>query len=208
MNEIHFSFKLPPLVFRVGEKREEKMRERTDVLPLTSFSQILRFKDRNHYEQNKHLLDDLFEKRVDPEALGVEYDESSGNLGLNAGIDTLWLLAIGNPNAQAYGTWSRIWVGDGTTPEDRTQTSLQGENTASAPMDEGYPMPEPPRGMIFQATFGEDEANFSWNEWGVDNGPDQQPGSGLGGKLLNRKVEYRGTKNGGVWVFRVRVRIG
>jgi hypothetical protein len=189
----------------VSKSQEGKKMNDQETIRITSTAKLLRFKTREEYEKNKDKLADIFAGKIDPKEVGCEYEECHGNIGLNAGLDTLVLLLIGNPNCQAYGSYSRIWVGDGDTPAQRTQTSLQGENQAYAPMDEGFPRPISPGSVEFQATFDEETANFPWREWGVDNGPDQVEGSGFGGKLLNRKVHYWGTKQGGVWVFQVRI---
>ncbi|MDD3492973.1 MAG: hypothetical protein PHZ19_05715 [Candidatus Thermoplasmatota archaeon] len=182
--------------------------KKQDVIKLTSTSRIARFESREHYERYKKLLPSIFMGVADPRSIGCEYDESHGNLALTAGLDVLCLLLIGNVNCQPYGATSRILVGDGTTPAAQEQTALQGENQAAAVMTPGYPMVDQPRAVLFQASFSEDEANFAWEEWGIDNGVDAEIGSGFGEKLLNRKVEYRGTKNGGVWVIQTRVQLG
>jgi len=47
------------------------------------------------------------------------------------------------------------------------------DQRAEAPLDEGFPVEseETPGVLIFQATFGEDEANFDWYRRGIVLGP-------------------------------------
>lgn len=183
------------------------MEQPREAIVISSVSKIARFESEEHYRRYRNLLPKIFGGRINPKRIGCEYDESRGNLGLTQGLDTLCLLLIGNANCQSYAT-ARIGVGDGTAPATHSQTGLQGEHQAYTGMDSGYPAADPPRGVLFQGRFGEDAANFSWQEWVVDNGDDVIPGSGFGNKHLNRKVEYRGTKNGGVWVVQVRISFG
>jgi len=63
-------------------------------------------------------------------------------------------------------------------------------------MDASYPTTEA-NILTFKSTYGPSEANFAWNEWGVFN-------AASGGTMLNRVVEYNGTKlSGQTWVFQV-----
>lgn len=98
---------------------------------------------------------------------------------------------------------AHIGVGDGDNEFDETQTDLQGENTFREGMDEDFPVREDNE-LTFRATFGEEDANFVWNEWGVFNADD-------GGVMLNRLVEFNGEKQPGqTWIFQVtlEIRIG
>lgn len=91
-----------------------------------------------------------------------------------------------------------IGVGDGTAPFDPAQTDLQGTNKVRKPMDTGYPVRQGNQ-VTFRATFGENDANFTWNEFGIFN-------AASGGVMLGREVENKGTKAAGtVWVFTVTV---
>lgn len=98
-------------------------------------------------------------------------------------------------NANAH-----LGVGDGTTAFSPTQTDLQGTNKIRKPMDPGYPVRTGTK-LTFRATFGSNEANFAWNEWGVFN-------AASGGVMLNRLVSSMGTKaSGATWVFEVEINI-
>jgi hypothetical protein len=67
-------------------------------------------------------------------------------------------------------------------------------------MDSGYPQVSG-NTVTYRATFGTGDANFAWNEWGLFNGA-------TGGVMLNRVVEYNGTKlSGQTWVLEVVVTI-
>jgi len=122
--------------------------------------------------------------------------EGEGNILLNGGIDVMWSLICGDGTATAYdASHARIGVGNGSDAEDATQTSLQGTSTAFSTMDNGYPVYGSNQKAVFQASFDEDEANFTWNEWCVDNGT----------TLMNRKVENLGTKTTGTWTLQVEI---
>jgi len=91
-----------------------------------------------------------------------------------------------------------IGVGDSTTAFDPTQTDLLGTNKLRKGMDGGYPV-RSTNAMTFQATFSTSEGNFAWNEWGVFN-------ASASGTILNRKVEYLGTKTSSqTWQIQVTV---
>jgi len=136
-------------------------------------------------------LVELFRDRL------VEVREVHGNVFLNEGINYLWRLAKGESGLTPFGSNSCIGVGDGTTAADPAQTGLLGANKYYKAMDSGYPTVSG-NSIIFQATFGGDEANFSWNEWTVANG------CGDDYVNLNRKAEPLGTKvSGATWVLQV-----
>ena len=88
--------------------------------------------------------------------------------------------AFNNANA-------RIGVGDSSIAFAAGQTDLQAPaNKLRKAMDATYPQ-RAANVLTFRATFGTAEANFAWNEWGVFN-------AAAAGQMLNRKVEYLGTK--------------
>jgi len=89
----------------------------------------------------------------------------------------------------------------GRQRRDPSQTGLQGTNKYYKIVDSGYPQISGTQ-IIFRATFGPNEANFSWNEWTVANG------SSDAAVNLNRKVENLGTKSSGsTWVLQVTLSI-
>jgi len=95
---------------------------------------------------------------------------------------------------------ARIGVGDGDTTFIATQTDLTGANKFRKGMDTGYPIRDS-NTITYRATFGSDEANFTWKEWGVFN-------AATGGVMLNRLVDNNGTKlSGQTWAFTVTITI-
>lgn len=135
--------------------------------------------------------DSLIEKRV------VE-----GNLFLNEGINLIWTAVCGGTYTPFNSANAYIGVGDGTAPASPTQTGLQGANKYYKGMDSGYPIYGTGQKAVFRATFGGDEANFTWNEWTVANGPSDAAVN------LNRKVENLGTKSpGSTWILQVELSI-
>lgn len=163
-------------------------------------SRVFKFPNRAAYEKNKDLPLKVGLGELPPEALPpeVECHEDRGNMLLNTGAANLWLCAIGHSNAKPWSSSTALLgVGDSDAAENANQTDLQGTNKAYAPMDQGFPYPAPPTGMIFQATFDEDSAMFAWKEWVI-----KENTSGI---CLNRRVSYRGTKGeDSIWVLQVR----
>jgi len=101
-----------------------------------------------------------------------------------------------------------LGVGDDNTAFATSQTQLQAETGATSAirkgMDTGYPNQDPESAgdnnkLRYQATFGQSEGNFQWNEWGLFN--NVTAGAGV---MHNREVEYIGEKtNKTTWVFQV-----
>jgi hypothetical protein len=118
----------------------------------------------------------------------------------NAGRDLIAAAIVGATytpynNANAY-----IGVGDGTTAFAKTQTDLQGANKLRRPMMAGYPQLS---GNIitWRASFGPNDANFAWNEFGVFN-------ASTGGTMLLRLVQSKGTKQSGdTWEAELRATV-
>lgn len=125
-----------------------------------------------------------------------------GNVFLNEGITFIWQAVTGTTGLTYFdASHSYIGVGDGTTPEDPTQTGLQGTNKTYKLVDSGYPQVS---GNIvkFRATFGPDEGNHAWNEWTISNGNSDSAVN------LNRKVQNMGTKaSGATWTIEVQLQI-
>ena len=94
---------------------------------------------------------------------------------------------------------AHLGVGNSSTAFATSQTDLVGTNVRKG-MDGGYPQ-RTNNNLTFSATFGDNEANFTWNEWGIFN-------ASSGGTMLNRKVNTSlGTKSGGIWNFEVTLEI-
>lgn len=93
---------------------------------------------------------------------------------------------------------AHLGVGNGTDAFAASQTNLIGSSTLRKAMDAGYPVVAPPT-LTFKSTFGTEEANFDWREWGIFN-------AATGGVMLNRVVESNGTKQSNqTWVLEVEV---
>lgn len=93
-------------------------------------------------------------------------------------------------NANSY-----IGVGTSTADFAVAQTDLQATSTGKlrVAMEATYPSLST-NAISFQASYGDTEANFAWNEWAVFN-------NSTGGTMINRKVESLGTKSSGTWVL-------
>ena len=138
--------------------------------------------------------------RMFPDRL-EEVKEVKGNVFLSEGIQFIWKAVTGQSGLTYFGSNSCIGVGDGTTAADPSQTGLQGTNKLYKQVDSGYPQLSG-NSVIFQATFGANDANFTWNEWTVANG------CGDNYVNLNRKQETLGTKaSGATWILQVQLTI-
>lgn len=122
---------------------------------------------------------------------------ASGNLLLNTGRDLLYQLMTGTGGTPFNATNSKVWVGNGTTPPDASQTGLVGSSTFSKSMEAGFPTVVNGE-LRFKARMAEPEANFAWKEFGVSNGS----------VMLNRKTQDIGTKTSDdEWVFTVAIKL-
>lgn len=140
-----------------------------------------------HWTIEKWAREDDFLKGEQPDEV-VEID---GNLLLTAGVTLLWDLtcAIGTNTAFSNAN-ARIGVGDSTTAAVASQTGLQAAtNKTYKAMNATYPSVSTNQ-VSFQSTFGSADANYSWQEFVVDNGTTS----------LNRLVSNQGTKaSGSTW---------
>lgn len=129
-----------------------------------------------------------------------EVIEREGNCLLNSGIDEIWDLVTGAVSGADHifdNTHAQIGVGDSNTAAQATQTDLQAaSNKTYKGMESGYPTSSSQK-VTFKASFGDAEANYTWNEWVV-----KQLTSA---KCLNRKVENLGTKTSGTWTLEVNI---
>jgi hypothetical protein len=126
-----------------------------------------------------------------------EVIEGEGNCLLNTGIDEMWDLITGDSSAHFDNASAQLGVGDDDTAADATQTDLQAAtNKTYKGMESGYPTSTSQK-ATFKASFGDSEANYTWNEWVVKHG--------TSGKCLNRKVDALGTKTSGTWTLEVSI---
>lgn len=147
----------------------------------------------------------------------------SHNSFVAAGLDLMWRILLGQERNDQGGLSDhlgkgRLIVGNGNAPVQEADERLVGEETAWAELDDGYPRRD---GMVtvnepdddndtepdndeddqpyrayrvtFQATFGEEVANFDWLERGITS---------VQGVLIDRSVEDHGRKAAGsVWTL-------
>lgn len=118
----------------------------------------------------------------------------------NKGREFIASKIIGASGAAFDATNARIGVGNSTTAFSVAQTDLQGASKFRAPMYTGFPTVAGNK-ITFKSLFEPNQANFAWNEWGLFN-------AASGGVMLNRVVEYNGTKLAGqTWIFEVEITI-
>lgn len=141
----------------------------------------------------------------------TDFAETFENLFLTAGVTMLWNQAEGaapasntgaSPavtNAYLNNAQARIGVGDSSTAASAGQTGLQAAtNKSYVGMDATYPTIST-NSTTFRATFGTSVANYSWNEFVIDNGNGSNSTSTTlsGGTTLDRVVSAQGSKASG-----------
>lgn len=134
---------------------------------------------------------------------GLEPDEvcvETQNIILDAGANEMLKLITGTGGTAFSAANSYLYVGTDNSPENAAQTGIlaTGNNRAFAAVDAGYPAVTG-RQMVYQATFGTNDANFAWNEASIVNG------TGVNAVSMNRKVSSFGTKTQGSWSLRITV---
>lgn len=145
---------------------------------------ILKYKNREEYENNTP----------------YEVATIKENLLLDNGVTTLWKLFANIDSQIPFSSANAVMkVGDNTTAESASQTDILATvNKASKKVEAGFPTVTG-RTITYQTTFEENEANFAWQEFAIANG------TGGNNVSINRKVEYKGTKNGGIWTLRATI---
>ncbi len=142
-------------------------------------------------------------------ALGLEPYEvctDTENIVLDAGANEILKLISGTGGTPYDSANAYIYVGTDSSIENAAQTGLLAANDTShkfaAKMDVGYPVVTG-RQVEYQATFGEGEAIFSWNEAAIVNGPM----SSANAISLNRKQINMGTKTIGEWAINITISV-
>lgn len=135
-----------------------------------------------------------------------DHVEHPDNMLTTAGLTLIMNRLVGTGSTMAVdNTHTRIGVGNGTSPELVGQTNLTGATTYFMTMDATYPTVN--AGVLTaRSTFGANDANFVWAEWGIDvnTAAAAAPGATVANVLLNRKVAALGTKaSGAVWQLTV-----
>jgi len=144
-----------------------------------------------------------------------DFEDTFENLFTTTGVNTLFTIAlsgVGTANtsgsaalatAEFNSTQSRIGVADGTTAATASDSDIQstGSNkewlvVSSAPVVSTNT-------MTFTTTFGTGDANYAWNNFGIDNcgGSNATSTTRSGGTMLDHVVSAQGTKaSGQSWV--------
>lgn len=141
----------------------------------------------------------------------AELAEARGNLLTTAGLNRLTSLLIAAGGTALTNTTARLGVGNSSTAAAVGQTDLQAAagsgNRQFKVMDATYPQQS--NGVVTaKSTFATGEANFAWQEWGLDIGTATvTDGTTVNALLLNRKVESLGTKVSGSWALTVTITI-
>lgn len=122
------------------------------------------------------------------------------NIVLDSGANEMLKLITGTGGTAFSSANAYMYVGTDTSPENASQNGVlaTGNNRAYATVDAGYPVVSN-RQMIYRASFGDDSANFAWNEASITNG------IGTNSISMNRKVSPLGTKTTGTWVLEIRI---
>lgn len=135
---------------------------------------------------------------------GFEPDEvaiDTQNIIVDTGAEEMLKLIAGISGATAFSNANAyIYVGNDNTAEAATDTGIkaQAPDRAFAKMDSGYPAVNG-RQVVYRASFGDDVANFAWNEASITNG------NGVSAIAMNRKVASLGTKVTGTWTIQITV---
>lgn len=134
---------------------------------------------------------------------GLEPDEvavETQNIILDVGANEMLKLITGTGGTAYSNANTYLYVGTDSSPENASQNGVlaTGNNRAYATVDAGYPTVSG-RQMIYRASFGDDEANFAWNEASIVNG------TGVNAIAMNRKVASLGTKTTGSWTLQITI---
>jgi len=128
-------------------------------------------------------------------------EKMKDNVGLNTGIQYLIDCICGIGTTTKWdNTNARLGVGSDATAADPTQTDLLDATPTWKSMDATWPQ-RSAQTAEWRSTFGTGDANEAWNEYGVDNGATAH-------KLINRKVEAKGTKvSGETWTLSLKITV-
>jgi hypothetical protein len=141
--------------------------------------------------------------------LGVRPYETTEHLG-NAVLQAGWARVLANltavPASTAVydATHTRIGVGDGSTSvnavTDTDLSAIAGSTHRWFQLVSGAPTigGTIPKTCAWSATFGTSDGNFTWSEFGIDNGT--ASGNTVSAPLLNRALSAQGVKvSGQTW---------
>lgn len=151
---------------------------------------------------------DKYDGEVTPEMIAAgevkpaEVVNIEGNILTKAGINRMLDLLIGAGGQALNNANSRIGVGNGSTAVDDDDTDLSAaagsSNRQFVDSDATYPS-RSGQTVTWVATFSTSQANFAWNEFGIDAGT--AAGTTVVAPLLNHKLISAGTKTSAqTWV--------
>jgi hypothetical protein len=130
--------------------------------------------------------------------------DREGNMLMYGGAGAIYLRLLGGTTVPPFdASNAHLGIGDDNTAEDPEQIDLQ------AAVNKHYQLVDSVQHtdgtdaaaatVVFTATFGANDGNFAWNEWGIFN-------AASAGRMLNRKVETLGTKTvGTTWTLSVTI---
>lgn len=133
--------------------------------------------------------------------------EREGNLLMYGGASALWHRLLGGTSVTAFdGSNAHLGVGDDATAAAATQTDLVAAANKVRKLVDSVQHTDGTTAaaatVTFTATFGADDANYAWNEWGIFN-------AASAGRMLNRKAEVLGNKSVGTsWTLSVTITLG
>lgn len=138
--------------------------------------------------------------------------DCDGNLVTTAGLNRLTALLMAAGGQALTATATRLGVGNGSGTAAVGDTDLSAAAGAANRqfniMDGTYP--QQANGVFTaRATYATGDANFAWNEWGLDVGtPTVANGTTVAALLFNHKTSAAlGTKASGSWTLTVTVTI-
>ena len=134
-----------------------------------------------------------------PQLLFGQRPARQRRVALNVGLQNLIDIVCGIGTTTLYNNANaRLGVGSDATAADPSQTDLIDATPTWKAMDATYPQ-RATQVAEWRSTFGTADANEAWNEFAVDNGA-------VAHKLLNRKVEAKGTKvSGETWTLSLKI---
>jgi len=121
------------------------------------------------------------------------------NILVNQGINEVFtLIASDSSGTRFANAYARLVVGTGTSAAAATDVFATFTSGTTKIMMAGFPTYGTDQKAVWKSSFGGDEANQAWDEFGVLNQ--------LGGSLLNRKVSSQGTKiSGQTWELELEI---
>lgn len=155
-------------------------------------------------DNDKYTIKAVVEKRERKDGPVYQRQECYDNLRVQTGRDRAAGLLIGDGTVGLNSNAVRLGVGNSGTAASVSDTNL-GSNEYYQVMDTSFPSVTD-NVATFRAEYGDTEANFAWECWGLDVDASETASAGSTvNELYNRKVFDFGTKDGGVWTLTVTI---